>query len=190
MEGPWSPTNVAESFVRDQAKWGKSVIYFLTIADAQECNRLLQSMGVRSEVITGNSPRDEILDAFEKDELDVLVNVAVLTEGFDCPSLKSVFIRPSSKGPTVQMGGRAFRKHPDTPVVNVVQNNDTKYPFSKHATPLNQFKWTDNQWLSIDPKNLKPILRRQVEKLIKAKIELPKFLLNQKKENIFGNEDD
>ena len=34
----------------------------------------------------------------------------ILTEGFDCPSLKTVFCRPSGKSCTVQMGGRDFRE--------------------------------------------------------------------------------
>ena len=50
-----------------------------------------------------------------------IVDKAMMFRGLqlDCPNLNTVFVRPSSRGPTVQMAGRVFRKHLDTTIVNV-----------------------------------------------------------------------
>lgn len=181
LDQEWSPENVARTYLEDQHEWGKSVIYFLTIAEASACNELLKKNGIRSALITGSSPRSEILRDFSNGAYDVLCNVAVLTEGFDEPTLKTVFVRPGSKGPTVQMAGRALRKHPSTPHVNIVQNNQTKYPFTRHACALNQFMKRDGGWRSIDPRNLKSHFQNQIQKMTQVKIEIPEFLRKENK---------
>lgn len=173
----WNPWNVAKLYASDVEKWGKSVIYFLKTDEAVECANYLQNFGIEADYVIGSEPREAALNAFRNDELKVLTNVAVLTEGFDEPSLKSAFVRPSSKGPTVQMAGRAFRKHPDLPVVNIVQNQDTKYPFTKHATAYGQYIMDGEDWRSIDPKNLAPVFSSQLRKLSTVEsIEFPAFL--------------
>lgn len=186
----WTPLNVARMFYEDAAKWGKSVIYFLTQDDAKECAAILKGEGIRADYVVGSEPREEAMAAFRNDELQVLTNVAVLTEGFDEPSLQTAFVRPSSKGPTVQMAGRAFRKHPDIPVCNIVQNGDTKYPFTRHATAYNQFIMEEGEWRSIDPKNLAPFFAKQRKRVAQAVIEIPDFLKNRDKERFasFGEE--
>lgn len=188
MDKEWTPENVANIYLQDPEKWGKSVIYFLTIDEASKCDEILRKNGVSSALITGKSPRSDILDKFKTDEIKVLSNVAVLTEGFDEPSLQSVFVRPGSKGPTVQMAGRVFRKYPGIPVVNVVQNNKTKYPFTKHARAANQYLQQDNNWVSIDARNLKNVFRNQLSRIAKAKVTMPTYL--QKKNGLAAfNED-
>ncbi|MHA1839878.1 MAG: helicase-related protein [Candidatus Ranarchaeia archaeon] len=182
----WTPENIADLFCSYPDRWGKSVIYFLTTADAIRCSDIIKSRGFACDHIVGNEPREARLEAFEKDELQVLTNVAVLTEGFDCPSLKTVFVRPSSKGPTVQMSGRAFRKFDGLPVVNVIQNMDTKYPFTRHARALNQWIMEDGDWMSIDPQNLTPIFTKQRIKVARAVIDMPKYL-NQRNKGRFGD---
>jgi superfamily II DNA or RNA helicase len=181
LDCDWSPENVARTYVEDQQHWGKSVVYFLTIKEAHACTELLKKNGVRAALITGSSPRDEILRDFSAGEYDVLCNVAVLTEGFDEPTLNTVFVRPGSKGPTVQMAGRALRKHETTPIVNIVQNNRTKYPFTRHACATDQYIKRDKGWRNIDPKNLRAIFQSQIHKLTQVKVEMPDFLKAENK---------
>ena len=182
----WTPENVAKLFIDYPEKWGKTVIYFLTTDKAIRCAQFIKNAGLACDYIVGNEPRDVTLQAFRDDKLQVLTNVAVLTEGFDCPSLKTVFVRPSSKGPTIQMCGRVFRKYPGLPVVNIVQNQDTKYPFTRHANAYNQFVMDRKKWQSIDPKNLEPIFIAQRKKVTQAKIEIPEFLKVKHKERFTG----
>ena len=179
IDDEWTPENVCRTYLEKPEEWGKTVIYFLTCDDARKCAELLTDNGIPTACITGNSPRDSILKSFEEGEFQVLTNVAVLTEGFDCPSLKTVFVRPSSRGPTVQMAGRVFRKHPDTPIVNVVQSEATRFPFTRHATPVDRFIQTNGNWRNISAKNLNGIFKEQVIKIAKVKVELPEFLTKQ-----------
>ena len=67
----------------------------------------------------------------------------ILTEGFDCPSLKTVFCRPSGRGCTIQMGSRVFRKHPDLPRKQIVQCKATRHPFTRTAMAEEQYVWAN-----------------------------------------------
>ena len=103
-------------------RWGRSLIYFHTLAECQRgADALLQGRACAAEVVTGSSDRDRQLDDFAAGELDVLSNCMVLSEGFDCPQLQTVFCRPSCKSVTIQMAGRVLRKHPDVPFKQIVQ---------------------------------------------------------------------
>ena len=64
------------------------------------------------------------------------------------PSLKTVFCRPSGRGPTVQMGGRVFRKHGDHRFKQIVQCRNTRHPFPRTAVPAEQYLLTDGAWRS------------------------------------------
>jgi superfamily II DNA or RNA helicase len=123
----WTPQNVAAIFLKDRVRWGRSVIFFLTLMECYECAVLLTASSVTCRV-------------------DVLLNVIVLTEGFDAPTLKTVFVRPGSKGPTMQMTGRALRKHPDKPFAQVVQNATTAWPFTKIASAELKFVLENSDW--------------------------------------------
>jgi DNA repair protein RadD len=73
--------------------------------------------GVKCGLVTGKTPRDErdqILADFRGGRLKYLVNVSVLTTGFDAPNIDCVaLLRPTmSPGLLLQMVGRGFRLHP------------------------------------------------------------------------------
>jgi len=142
----WTPQNVAALFLRDRERWGKSVIYFMTLAECFQCAAMLSAAGVTCEVVHGASDQSAQIEAFNEDRVDVLLNVVVLTEGFDAPRLKSVFVRPGSKGPTMQMTGRALRKHPDKPFAQVIQNASTDWPFTKIASAERKFVFEADTW--------------------------------------------
>jgi len=73
----------------------------------------------------------------------------VLAEGFDCPQMKTVFCRPSSKGPAVQICGRVLRPFPEFPVKRIVQCRATNFPFTRIAEPRYKFAFQDGQWKSL-----------------------------------------
>jgi len=74
----------------------------------------------------------------------------ILTEGFDSPSLKTVFVRDSQRGPTIQMCGRVFRIHPDIKFKQIVQSKMTHWPIQRTATPERAFVWMpdEKEWRS------------------------------------------
>ena len=131
----WTPYEVAKLYSDHQARWGKTVVYFLSIAECEECQKALLDAGVPSEVVYQDSDIDAQLEMFATGNTRVLLNVVMLTEGFNSPDLQTVFVRPASKGPTIQMAGRVLRKHPECPVKNIVQVEGTKWPFSRIAGP-------------------------------------------------------
>jgi hypothetical protein len=101
----------------------------------------------------------------------------VLTEGFDCPELRTVFCRPSGRACTIQMGGRVFRKHAAAPVKQIVQCKDTKHPFVKTAMPAQQFVWTGEGWQTLEVNERIDAITQLSRKLIaRSRVELPKLV--------------
>ena len=166
-------------------------MFFHTIDQCYQTADLLAKSGVRVDVITGKTDRDKQLNAFDQNELDVIVNVYVLTEGFDCPNLRSVFVRPSSKMPTIQMTGRVLRKHEDISWVNIIQSQETKYPFTRTASAERQFVRIDDEWRSIraDSKRIKETACKALMAIATTKIFLPPLVLKNniiKKQTYWG----
>src|SRR5947209_6867785 len=136
------PATVVDFYLRDRPRWGKSLLYFHTLGQCHAADALLRAAGVRCDVVTGGSDREAQLEAFRAGRLEVLSNCLMLGEGFDCPELKTAFCRPSCKGVTVQMAGRALRKHPELPCKQIVQCPRTRWPFPRTAAAALQFAWS------------------------------------------------
>src|SRR5262249_27120808 len=66
----YSPESVAEFYLRDRERWGKSIVYFQTLGQCHATDALLKRHGVRSDVVTGSSDREAQLAAFEAGDLD------------------------------------------------------------------------------------------------------------------------
>lgn len=145
----WSPEMVAEMLLREPDRWGRSLVFFRTLAECRRCAGLLTAGGLGCEVVSGSSDREGQIERFEAGAFPVILSVAVLAEGFDCPALESVFCRPGSRGPTVQMAGRVLRRFPGIPLKNVIQCGDTRHPFTATAPPAVQHVWKEEGWRSI-----------------------------------------
>lgn len=175
----YSPDRVTEFYLSDQHRWGKSILYFHTLQQCHEADRLLRAGGVRSELVSGDSDREAQLEAFRSGRLNVLVNCMMLSEGFDCPELKTVFCRPSCKGVTIQMAGRVLRQHPDLPYKQIVQCLKTRWPFSRTAAPALQYVWSAGQWRSLQANPfINQVNARALQALAQSKTQLPAYLLH------------
>jgi superfamily II DNA or RNA helicase len=161
----WSPEGVAATYLREPARFGRSLVFFRTLAECRACAARLAEAGVRCEVVSGTSDRETQIERFERGTVDVILGVAVLAEGFDCPSLRTVFCRPAGRGPTVQMAGRVLRRLPEIPRKNIVQCAETRHPFTATAPPVGQFVAGETGWRSIG-------LNDTVERMSRAMIEL------------------
>ncbi|QGJ71278.1 Type III restriction protein res subunit [Planctomycetales bacterium 10988] len=171
----YTPQMVAETFAKEPEHWGKTLMFFYRHVDCLTCQHELKQHGFESEVVTGKTNREKQLEDFHNDRFQVLINMSILTEGFDCPSLKTVFCRPSGKGCTVQMGGRVFRKHADFPMKQIVQCQKTKHPFVKTARPEEQYVWSDSGWKTLKVnKHLNQITQRSLQLIARSQVELPK----------------
>jgi len=92
----------------------KTVVFCSTIAHAEGVCEAFVEAGVNAKTVTGDTPKDErqkILHDLEFGDVQVVVNVAVLTEGFDAQPVSCVILtRPCSyKATMVQMIGRGLR---------------------------------------------------------------------------------
>lgn len=179
---------VTKHYLNEPERWGKSAMYWRTYEDAQACTYRLRAAGVRAEMILGTQRMDEREDRLarfektvygdgDKKGVDVLVNLFVLTEGWDCPPLRTCWIRDSSKGCTIQMAGRVFRKFPGITHKQVVQSKDTRYPIQRTATPTESFIWMDGEWRSVKPSNItKKVGGRVIRALVRSKTHMPDFI--------------
>ncbi|MEM6315222.1 MAG: DEAD/DEAH box helicase family protein [Planctomycetota bacterium] len=174
------PDRVAQVYSDDQPRWGKALIFFHTRAQCEACQAAMQRLGVRSEVVTAQTDRERQIADFDKGRLDVLINMLLLIEGFDCPSLQTVFCRASGKLPTIQMAGRVLRQHPGIAHKNIVQPTSTKWPFPRTAAPREQYLWSDDGWRAVMPNaRLDAICNRMQGLLAHLEPQLPKYIIDR-----------
>ena len=144
----WDLKFVEKIFCENPEKWGKTIAFFSRIDECHHFRNVLESAGIRCEVVTGSSNKDKQLDLFVQGDVQVVANVSVLTEGFDLPELQSVFLRDASRLPTIQMVGRGLRKAPGKTSCAVVQSSKSAYPAERIAAPRQSFRYMKNKWLS------------------------------------------
>lgn len=99
-----------EEFGRDR----KGIVYAINISHAQKITKLYQEHGVKAIAIDSKTPaaeRQQDIEAFKKGNIQVLVNVDIFSEGFDCPDVEFVQLaRPTlSLAKYLQMVGRGLR---------------------------------------------------------------------------------
>lgn len=118
---------IAQAYV-EHAKDRPGVVFTPTVATAYETAESLNHRGIVTEVISGETPREERLDIFRRyreGSVQVLSNCMVLTEGFDAPWAScAVIARPTRSEPLYQqMVGRVLRTWPgkrDALVLNLM----------------------------------------------------------------------
>ena len=99
---------------QEKASERPTVVFCSTVAHAENVAAAFKGAGVSAAVIHGDldaGTRRRILAAYASGEIRVIVNVAVLTEGWDHPPTSCVvLLRPSSyKSTMIQMVGRGLR---------------------------------------------------------------------------------
>lgn len=113
---------------KERAGDRKTVAFASTVEHATHVAEAFTSAGVRAEVVhgeLGSRDREGALARFERGETQVVVNVAVLTEGWDCQPVSCVLLlRPSShKSTMIQMIGRGLRPVDPERYPGVVKND-------------------------------------------------------------------
>lgn len=118
VEAIMDHTPLTEAVVRhwrENAGDRRTVVFCSTVAHASHETDAFVAAGVKAELVTGEtaeSDRAKIFHRLETGATQVLVNVAVATEGWDCPPVSCVvLLRPCShKSAMIQMIGRGLRK--------------------------------------------------------------------------------
>ena len=92
----------------------KGIVYAINISHAKKIVELYQEHGIKAVAIDSKTPaaeRQADIEAFKKGDIQVLVNVDIFSEGFDCPDVEFVQLaRPTlSLAKYLQMVGRGLR---------------------------------------------------------------------------------
>lgn len=116
MEAAGAPGVVATAYVR-YARDRQGIVFTPSVSSSEDVAEALNRVGIRAEALAGSTPagkRRDILRRYESGDLQVVVNCAILGEGFDAPATSCVVIaRPTlSKILFRQQVGRALRPHP------------------------------------------------------------------------------
>lgn len=109
----WDPVEALQKFAPDR----QAVMFCANVADARARAAQAASAGIRAAFVDGTTDlraRKSTLDQFAAGELQLVTNVYVLTEGWDCPSTSvCILARGCGSAATyLQMVGRVLRPAP------------------------------------------------------------------------------
>ena len=114
---------IVETYKNKRHEYGQTILFAVNVVHAIQLTALFRKAGIKADYIV-SSVRDSItgvtisrednqrnIEAYRNGELQVLINVNILTEGIDLPQTKTVFLaRPTvSSILMTQMVGRALR---------------------------------------------------------------------------------
>lgn len=98
----------------ERKRW---LVFAVTIEHAEHVRDALRRRGVTAEMVSAKTPkaeRTQLIADFRAGRIRCLVNVAVLTTGFDVPELDFIALLRATKSPVlyVQIAGRGMRLAP------------------------------------------------------------------------------
>jgi ATP-dependent helicase IRC3 len=101
---------------RDLAPGKKAIVFASGVKHAEHLALSFRQASVETAVIIGTTPREEreeILAQFATGKISVIVNVGVLTEGFDEPSVQAIILAKPTRSALLytQIVGRGTRLH-------------------------------------------------------------------------------
>jgi ribonuclease E len=114
------------------------VVYAAGVAHAYNLAEAFRAEGIKAQAVSGETPKRElveILAAYERGDIDVLINAQLLAEGWNSPrATVCVHLAPTaSKRIYQQRVGRVTRRHPGKEAGLVV---DFVHPATKHDDPV------------------------------------------------------
>ena len=120
----------------DLANLSKAIVFASGVAHARDLAASFAKHKINVRVIVGTTPADErsqILSDFSSGKVRVLVNVGVLTEGFDEPSLETIIIAKPTRSTLlytqiVGIGTRIFDGKPHCTIIDISDTTKGKKP--------------------------------------------------------------
>ncbi len=117
----------------------QALCFAVTVAHAEHLAQTFLALGVPASFVSGETPPEErkrLLHDYERGTLQVLCNVGVLLEGYDCPQTSCILMaRPTrSRALYVQAVGRGTRLAPgktDCIILDITDNS-----LKLHLSPL------------------------------------------------------
>lgn len=134
----------------------KGIVYAVSRDHAAHIATLFNDRGVKAVSIDCDTPKEErqrLIDEFKSKDgnLQILVNVELFTEGFDCPSIEFVMLaRPTrSLSLYLQQAGRALRPTPNGEEVVIL---DCAGLYNRFGLPERNRDW-QSHFKGMKPKN-------------------------------------
>ena len=115
--------NVCEYLIKN---YRNIIIYCNSQKEGNEINKLMNTIQKGSsqyiDCNTGKLTRNKIINKYKSGELPFLVNVRILTEGFDAPITKGIVFMhlPNNSKTIIQIIGRCLRLHNEKTIANVI----------------------------------------------------------------------
>jgi ATP-dependent helicase IRC3 len=111
-----APEHLSQAYL-EHARGRKTLLFTPSVSMARLMATVLSAQGIAAEMVCGETPLDErraILRRLKSGATQVVCNCAVLTEGFDEPSVDCIVLMRPTKSPTLytQMVGRGTRLFP------------------------------------------------------------------------------
>jgi superfamily II DNA or RNA helicase len=125
------------------AEGKKGIIYAIDRKHAANICELYASHGVKICMIDGTTPAEErrlVIKAFKAGTIQVIVNVNIFSEGFDCPDIEFIQLaRPTrSLALYLQQVGRALRISPNKDHSIILDNVGL---YNRFGTPMANRRW-------------------------------------------------
>lgn len=138
-------------------KGKKGIIYSISRRHSEHICQQFLDAGIRIADIDSETPahlRKKLVQDFKKGELDVIVNVDIFSEGFDCPDLEFVQLaRPTrSLVKYIQQVGRGLRKNGDKQCLIL----DNVGMYGRFGLPDDDRPWEEYFQGNLDSSNKSP----------------------------------
>lgn len=121
----------------------KGIIYTINKSHNEHVCKMYCDAGIKAKAIDSDTQPDlrkKIVELFRKGEIQVLCNVNIFSEGFDCPDVEFIQLaRPTkSLAMYLQQVGRGFRKHEGKEKVIFLDNVGL---YNRFGLPSSKRKW-------------------------------------------------
>lgn len=120
----------------------KGIIYSISREHSEHICLQYRSRGVVIENIDSKTPakvREKVIQAFRNGEIDIIVNVDIFSEGFDCPDIEFIQLARPTKSLVkyIQQVGRGLRKNGDKKCIIL----DNVGMYSRFGLPDEERDW-------------------------------------------------
>lgn len=120
----------------------KGIIYSISREHSEHICLQYRSRGVAIENIDSKTPakvREKVIQAFRDGEIDIIVNVDIFSEGFDCPDIEFIQLARPTKSLVkyIQQVGRGLRKNGDKKCIIL----DNVGMYSRFGLPDEERDW-------------------------------------------------
>lgn len=120
----------------------KGIIYSISREHSEHICLQYRSRGVAIENIDSKTPakvREKVIQAFRNGEIDIIVNIDIFSEGFDCPDIEFIQLARPTKSLVkyIQQVGRGLRKNGDKKCIIL----DNVGMYSRFGLPDEERDW-------------------------------------------------